>query len=438
MANTLPESGGWMTKMFKGNNIEEFSLQLASFGYAMVNFSNSILDINTASMSIAPGVVESFSKSVGAMPDQNNLKKVSKLKNLDDVKTNMTLISDIIASYSNSVSEIKMDNMETATEQFVKLVNALSVLSTTNFGETKSFSDTLISIGQTAVDDFINTFKNAYTKASDTCKMLVSKMADAITNNSSFVNEGTTMMDKFANSIRNAKYKIALAVKEVIDNAVYEAWEMYETFSNLGEHLANGFVKGIDATNHQVEEAVTGLVLSAKSAATRNLLIQSPSRVFMQYGVYTGEGFINGLDSMNDGVYSSSKSMADSAKKGIRGAIEMINNLLQSDLSDIQPTIAPVMDLNNVRSGVNTIQNMINGNRVIPNMATVNSINNINSQNQNGIIREVVSAVNQLRHDLNNTTRNTYTINGITYDDGTNISNAIQSLIHETVIDRRL
>ena len=54
------------------------------------------------------------------------------------------------------------------------------------------------------------------------------------------------MMDKFANSIRNAKYKITLAVKEVIDNAVYEAWEMYETFSNLGEHLANGFVKGIE------------------------------------------------------------------------------------------------------------------------------------------------------------------------------------------------
>ncbi len=441
MANTLPESGGWMTKMFKGNNIEEFSLQLASFGSAMVNFSNSILDINTASMSIAPGVIESFSKSVGAMPEQSNLKKVSKLKNLDDVKTNMTLISDIIASYSTSVSEIKMDNMETATEQFTKLVNALSVLSTTNFGETKSFSDTLISIGQTAVDEFINTFKNAYTKASDTCKMLVSKMTDAINNNSNtFVNEGTTMMDKFANSIRNAKYKITLAVKEVIDNAVYEAWEMYETFSNLGEHLANGFVKGIDATNNKVEEAVTGLVLSAKSAATRNLLIQSPSRVFMQYGVYTGEGFINGLDSMNEGVYSSSKSMADSAKKGIRGAIEMINNLLNSDLSTIQPTIAPVMDLNNIRSGMSTIQNMINSNRAIPNMNAVNTIakNNVTTANQNGVIREVVSAVNQLRHDLNNVPRNTYTINGITYDDGTNISNAIQSLIHETVIDRRL
>ena len=143
---------------------------------------------------------------------------------------------------------------------------------------------------------------------------------------------------------------------------------------------------------------------------------------------------------MSDDVYSSSSNMADSAKKGIRGAIEMINNLLNSDLSTIQPTIAPVMDLNNIRSGMSTIQNMINNNRAIPNMATVNTIakNNVTTANQNGVIREVVSAVNQLRHELNNVPRNTYTINGITYDDGTNISNAIQSLIHETVIDRRL
>ena len=48
---------------------------------------------------------------------------------------------------------------------------------------------------------------------------------------------------------------------------------------------------------------------------------------------------------------------------------------------------------------------------------------------------EVVSAINQLGSNLPN--GDTYNINGITYDDGSNISDAVSTLIRAAIVERR-
>ena len=50
----------------------------------------------------------------------------------------------------------------------------------------------------------------------------------------------------------------------------------------------------------------------------------------------------------------------------------------------------------------------------------------------------VVSAINGLRKDISEMPRNTYSINGITYDDGSNVAKAIETLIRATKIERRV
>ena len=60
----------------------------------------------------------------------------------------------------------------------------------------------------------------------------------------------------------------------------------------------------------------------------------------------------------------------------------------------------------------------------------------MNSRNQNGVNDDVVSAIDKLRKDMSNN-GDTYNINGITYDDGTNVSEAVKTLIRATTIERR-
>jgi hypothetical protein len=57
---------------------------------------------------------------------------------------------------------------------------------------------------------------------------------------------------------------------------------------------------------------------------------------------------------------------------------------------------------------------------------------------QNGGNGDVISAIDKLRDSLGNIGGNTYNVNGVTYDDGSNVSNAVQSLIRAARIERRV
>ena len=57
---------------------------------------------------------------------------------------------------------------------------------------------------------------------------------------------------------------------------------------------------------------------------------------------------------------------------------------------------------------------------------------------QNGGNGDVISAIDKLRDDLKNVNHTTYTINGITYDDGSNIAEAVKSIVRAAKVERRI
>ena len=50
---------------------------------------------------------------------------------------------------------------------------------------------------------------------------------------------------------------------------------------------------------------------------------------------------------------------------------------------------------------------------------------------------DVVHAIDSLKKVISGNTGNSYTIDGITYDDGSNISNAVKSIIRAAKVERR-
>ena len=115
-----------------------------------------------------------------------------------------------------------------------------------------------------------------------------------------------------------------------------------------------------------------------------------------------------------------------------------MTGLLDGSL-EMQPTIRPVLDLSNVKSGAASIGGMLNNQSVgiSSNISAISSM--MNQRNQNGANDEVVSAVDRLYRKLDNVGGNTtYNVNGITYDDGSNIANAVEALIRGALIERRV
>ena len=62
----------------------------------------------------------------------------------------------------------------------------------------------------------------------------------------------------------------------------------------------------------------------------------------------------------------------------------------------------------------------------------------VSQQIQNGNNREVIHAIKELKNSMNRpNNNNVYNVNGVTYDDGTNVSNAVSDLVRAIKIERR-
>ena len=211
----------------------------------------------------------------------------------------------------------------------------------------------------------------------------------------------------------------------------------FSKITQAGKDLVQGFIDGIKSMISNVASAAKSVGEKALNGIKSFLGIKSPSRAFMEIGEYSGEGLINGMLACSKGVENASKSIGSSATKSMSKAISGIADAFNSDV-DAQPTIRPVLDLSNIRTGARSISSIFGSGASVEVLATAGSVNaKMGSINQNGTTSDVVSAINKLRKDLSNMEHSTYNVNGVTYDDGSNISEAVKSIVRAARIERR-
>lgn len=248
-------------------------------------------------------------------------------------------------------------------------------------------------------------------------------------------------MVKFVSGINSNTSKPANAMKTATSNAVTKVRSYYSSFYSAGSYLVTGFKNGISENTFRAEATAKAMAEAALEAAKEALKEHSPSKAMYEVGDYAGQGFVNGLDAYEDKSYDSGYMMADYARQGLAKAIAKVQSLANSEM-DIQPTIAPVVDLSGVTKGSNAIAAMLDQNTTIGasvSLAGVNSISATMSRNrQNGGFDDVVTAIDKLRKDLSNIGGSSYTINGVTYDDGSAISGAIESIVRAARLERRM
>ena len=127
--------------------------------------------------------------------------------------------------------------------------------------------------------------------------------------------------------------------------------------------------------------------------------------------------------------------MGNTGIQAISKAVSQAADLLTGDM-DAVPTIRPVVDLTDVKSQARAIGSIFNDANVSANMnvRAIGSIMNENNQNGNN---DVVYAINRLRKDLGNVGNTYNSVNGVTYESGTEVSDAVSSLARALRIEGR-
>ena len=434
-------------------SLDDFGSKIIKFGEGLVAYSNKVVEVDetavTNSLSVARKLV-SLAQSVVDLD-------TSGIETFKNVKT----IGSTIATYYDKVSGIDtgvVSSSITSAQRLVSFINslagldssgigsfktAISSLSSINFSTLeKAFSGTvskLSGIGSNMIDSLVKGMKAKQASLTTTALAMINAMSNSIKSKLIlFMTLGTTLMTRFISGILSQSTKVKSSFTTVVSGSVTSIRKYYEDFYNAGSYLVTGFTNGIDDNMYKAEAKAAAMAEAAKEAAEEALGINSPSRVFYGIGDYTGQGFVNALMDYTTKAYVAGSNMADSARSGLSDAIAKAKTMIDDNV-DAQPTIRPVLDLSEVRSGASTISNLFGRQSTIGVLTNVGAISSMmNNHSQNGGNDEIVSAINKLRKDLGNVSSTTYQINGVTYDDGSNISTAVEDIVRAAKIGRRI
>lgn len=252
---------------------------------------------------------------------------------------------------------------------------------------------------------------------------------------SQFLSAARTWVSQLASGIRSGAGQAAGAVRSCVSSAVGAARSAAGQFISAGRSMIQGLISGIKSAAASVASAARSVVQGAINAAKSALKINSPSKVFIEIGKFTGEGMVVGMNKTARAVALSAEDMAKGAIDNVRNSVSKIAEAVNTNI-DAQPTIRPVLDLSNVASGARTLNGMLDNSQLSANLSgdISRSIGTIQNGNNNG---ELLSAIRDLQGNIGNS-GDTYQINGITYDDGSAISSAVQTLIRAAKIERRM
>ena len=350
-------------------------------------------------------------------------------------------VSKSIKSIANSSATLSGLNFKSISSGLSTLASSLKKLSGVTIN-TKSLTSAMTSIANAVrrmmktINSTIRSGKSTITGAMKTAMSGVPGAVKSTTN--TVKSAARTLTSSFAKAISGKKQSVTSAFKTLVSGASGAVKSKRSSMVSAGKDLGSGLVQGINAKQQAVYNAAFKLGQKAVQGEKDGQKSNSPSKLTIQAGHWFGEGLVIGIGQMASKVYSAGYDAGDTAVQAMSGAIARISDIVDSDI-DAQPTIRPVLDLSDVRSGAGTISDLFNRRQTVGVTSNVNAISSMMSRrNQNVGNAEVIEAINKLRKDVGNIDAASYTIGGITYDDGSSISEAVRSLVDAARIERRM
>ena len=453
LAKELPSGGSLMGSIFGGNkdDLGSFGQKLKSFGEALSGYGDSVAELEVSQINSSTEAVRKIVTMLNYAADME-----------EDGLTNAKKIGQVggaLKDYSDKISGVSIDKIDSSATAITNLKNTINDLAGLDSSGIEAFQSAINSLAETNVQGLIAAFEGL--DLSQAGSNLMTSLASGIeagtgkvrtsalrvgeeafraieAKKSEFQKAGTSLITQLANALQSGHSRITSAIRTALSTASSTIRGYYSLFYSAGSYISQGLANGMNSRLYQIRSVANSMVSAASKAVTAKALISSPSRLFMQYGEYMGEGLAIGMEDSTRSIYNAGSLMGDSAYDGIKTTISRISDVLNSDI-DVNPTIRPVLDLSDIKNGANYINDTLGNLAPVSTLSRVATIDrSMNSRVQNGSFYDVVDAIDKLQGTLNELSKPTYNIGGITYDNGSAISSAVEDLVRATRIERRM
>lgn len=434
--------------------------QLKPFGEALSDYAQSVKGIDAKDIQASAKAAKALVSLNDALPKSGGfLGALLGNSDLSNLGNQLKPFGEALSDYSNSVANVSPVKVAFATSAVKSLVEAINATNSVKATGTSTFVQAVDTLAETNISGFVSAFKGSSSKVKNIGSTLTSALASGVKSKSNTLSAtASNMAESMKNSIASKDKEfqkvgvvlisaLAIGIQAQANQAVNAAnyvgasaangsGQAYTSFYVNGINLGRGLVLGMNAMQQSAYNSGYALGQAAVRGEKDGQKSHSPSKLTIQAGKWLGEGLIIGMNAMESKTYGAGKSMGETAFDSIRSALSGMNDIIDSDM-DTTPTIRPVLDLTNVKATAGKLNGLFTDPAFTP-LANLRAIGNISARNnQNGNSDEVVRAINRLGKSLNNVGNTYNSINGVTYDNGSEISNAVETLVRAATVGRR-
>lgn len=451
LTNSLAPQQGVISSLFTSEkDLGDFGKQLESFGTSVVNFSSTV-DGNLGDD--PKGMVDDVSYIVtsilGVLPSEENGNKAILDKNLigkfgDNFKT----LGEKIKGFSDKVKNID-DTAVTSAAQAIKDLSAagasMESVTTTgansfgakltaladamydfntkiadyDFSGLENFAEALVEFAHISIDNYVlaykDGYKDLYSAGYSAGEITRRGFSDALLDpiEKPIATIMATVMETIANTLNddNKKETIRIGAGNVVSLIIAE----FNYRLGIGPTATNDFYNiGVKI----IASIIDGMSDKAASARDRAGIIRDD--------IYSA---FDKKPSPRAGTKANGNAL-----RGLQSAAEDIVTAMSLS-TEFQPTIRPILDLSDITSGGKRINSIFDGFDISTSFrlaATSNSMFNANRSNTISPL-DILKNVSGTPKTVNN-----YEINGISYDDGSTIANAVLQLINAVRVEERM
>lgn len=126
-----------------------------------------------------------------------------------------------------------------------------------------------------------------------------------------------------------------------------------------GVNAAQALVNGLKDDKAEIESTMDDIAKSMVNAIKRRLKIKSPSQIFVELGQLTMDGLSKGISDGSDGATKALTSSADDLVAAAQATLGKVPDLL-GGITDMEPTITPVLDLSQVQKDAQQLSDLTN------------------------------------------------------------------------------